>query len=99
MRVEFHPLADQELADAARFYEGQASGLGTQFLDEVERLLAVVTTYPDLGSPRSGGVRTVPTRRFPYSLVYRVSGDRLVVVAVAHHRRRPRYWSGRTPAR
>ena len=95
MTPEFHPPADLELTEAAQFYEAQAPGLGAGFLDEVERLLHLLTTYPELGRPRSGGVRTIPTRRFPYSLVYTLSAGRLFVLAVAHQRRRPRYWAGR----
>jgi hypothetical protein len=35
MTAGFHPLAASELADAAVFYEGQAAGLGIEFLDEI----------------------------------------------------------------
>lgn len=34
-------------------------------------------------------------RRFPYHLIYTVEGDELIVTAVAHHKRRPFYWSRR----
>jgi len=30
-----------------------------------------------------------------YSIVYYVRGEELRVIALAHHRRRPSYWSGR----
>jgi len=95
MKVEFHPLAAKELGDATVFYEGKARGLGDDFLNEVDHLLGVLQTHPDLGRRASGPVRTIPTRRFPYTLIYRTLGDRLFVLAVAHQRRRPTYWSGR----
>ena len=98
MKVEFHPLAAKELSDAALFYEGKARGLGDDFLNEVERLLEVLQSHPELGRPASGAVRTVPTRRFPYTLIYRASGDRLFLLAIAHQHRRPRYWSTRERA-
>ena len=34
-------------------------------------------------------------KHFPYSLVYTVSGDEIRILAVAHHSRRPGYWTGR----
>jgi plasmid stabilization system protein ParE len=34
--------------------------------------------------------------RFPYSLIYRHLGaDEVRILAVAHQKRRPRYWTGR----
>jgi hypothetical protein len=40
-------------------------------------------------------LRRVRLDRFPYSIVYRRSADVLVIIALAHHRRRPAYWRGR----
>jgi len=34
-------------------------------------------------------------RRFPYSVIYRVEPSRIVIVAIAHGRRRPGYWKER----
>lgn len=95
MIAEFHPLADRELTDAALFYEGQAQGLGADFLDEVEHVVEVLCQYPELGRSTEHAVRTLSTRRFPYTIVYRPFSDRLFVLAIAHQRRLPRYWAGR----
>lgn len=40
-------------------------------------------------------VRRVPVSRFPYHLAYLVTPEEIHVLAVAHDRRRPIYWSGR----
>jgi hypothetical protein len=37
--LSFHPLAEQELIEAAHFYERRAAGLGADFVREVERTL------------------------------------------------------------
>lgn len=37
MKVEFFPAAEQELTEAAGYYEAERQGLGTDFLLEVER--------------------------------------------------------------
>jgi hypothetical protein len=34
-------------------------------------------------------------RRFPFALVYLVTQDGLVIVAVAHARKKPGYWARR----
>jgi plasmid stabilization system protein ParE len=39
------------------------------------------------------GNRRRVLHRFPYSVIYEVSGDKVIILAVAHHRRKPGYWS------
>jgi len=94
--VEYHPLAEQELTVAALYYEERAAGLGADFLTEVERTEAFLTQVPAAGRILSGGNRRVSLRRFPYHLIFRIEGDRLYVLAVAHHRRAPGYWQSRS---
>lgn len=96
--VRFHPAARSELLDAATYYEEQADGLGGQFIDEAQRVAAVLEASPGLGAPVVGNddLRRWPLRRFPYYMIYRASVDDLLILAVAHERRRPRYWSERS---
>jgi len=93
MTVGFHPLANQELTEAGQFYEGRAEGLGSRFLDAVERAVQLLEAHPELGRPLSKTIRSLPVSPFPYAVVYRAESDRLFVVA--HFRRRPKYWTGR----
>ena len=95
--IRFHPDARSELLDAATYYEEQADGLGGQFIDEAQRVTGLLAESPGLGSPVSGhpSLRRWPLRRFPYYVIYHTGQDALVVLAVAHERRRPRYWSER----
>ena len=95
MTPEFHPLAEAELLDAADFYETAAAGLGEGILNEMERLVALVCVYPDVGREYPASIRTIPARRFPYTLVYQVIGERICILAIAHQRREPHYWAGR----
>jgi len=62
MIAEFHPLADRELTDAALFYEGQAQGLGADFLDEVEHVVSIVGPGKSAPAPTAtvlGGARAM----------------------------------------
>ena len=80
---------------AARYYQRQRSGLGEDFLEEVERATAFAVERPDAGTSLGDGFRWVLTRRFRYAVIYRAHDRRLEVVAVAHLRRRPDYWRRR----
>ena len=41
------------------------------------------------------GVKRLLMGRFPFSVVFVVTGEHVVVLALAHHRRKPNYWRDR----
>ncbi len=91
----FHPEALSELQEQAAHYEAQQPGLGHRFVSQVEAAIRLATNMPGVGSPYRRGTRRVFPRDFPHSVVYLISGDRLVVLAVAPFRRKPGYWRAR----
>ena len=94
--IVFHPLAEQELIDAAIYYEEENQGLGLEYLLEVEHAVSLLARYPNAGSVVRGFVRRLILPRFPYSLLYRVVDEDLIrILAVAHRKRKPRYWVDR----
>jgi plasmid stabilization system protein ParE len=95
MKLEFLPAAEQDLIDAAAYYESDLRGLGYEFMLEAQRVTRVLIEQPLLGKKIDQVHRRIPLRRFPYALIFRHDRDVIRVVAVAHHRRRPRYWAGR----
>lgn len=58
----------------------------------VEHSVQLIATHPESGSPHWLGTRRIQVWRFPPGVVYTERGDEIVVLAVAHHRRRPEYW-------
>jgi plasmid stabilization system protein ParE len=98
--VHFEPEAASELVDAGRWYEEQADGLGAEFIAAVDATIESISNWPHTGSPVEGitdgpEVRRAPVDGFPYSVAYAVTGEAIQVMAVAHDRRRPAYWTGR----
>jgi plasmid stabilization system protein ParE len=92
MRLRFLPATRDELTAAAEHLEQRASGLRGEFVADVETVAALVCEFPSLGRLLDSRHRSIPLRRFAYSLAYRVDGDTIHIVAVAHKRRRPGYW-------
>ena len=78
------------MTEAAEIYEDEAVGLGGRFLDEVEGCVDLLLDRPYIGR-RVGEFGRFPLRKFPFTLIYALEDDNLVVVAVSHHRRRPGY--------
>jgi len=91
--------AEVEMAEASRWYDEQRLGLGLDFLRAIERTLVGIEAVPRTGSLVPGvadtEIRRVRVRRFPYHVIYLELPDRVQVLAIAHHRRHPRYWIGR----
>jgi plasmid stabilization system protein ParE len=95
MKVRFLTLAQQELDDAVAWYNEQADGLGKEFLDELDRALRRAVVFPMSCPQITFGLRRCLLARFPYGLIYGLKDDMMVVVAVAHLHRKPRYWTSR----
>jgi len=89
--------AREEFAEAVRWYDEQRAGLGAEFFDEVAATTAQLEARPEIGAAvsKDGPTRRLLVPRFPYQVVYRVAPDEIVILAVAHLRRRPNYWKNR----
>lgn len=87
--VRFQPEAIAELEDAHAWYEGRRPGLGFEFAGCVEAVIEAASRNPELYPFVHGDVRRGITRRFPYSVLYAVRDDVIVVVAVYHTSRDP----------
>lgn len=96
--VQFHPEAEAELLAAVAYYEDQRPGLGVDLRQEVEAAVGLVRQDPQLFPARpTDGLRKCPVRRFPYAVYYLELDVEIWVAAVAHRKRRPGYWAGRSP--
>ncbi|HAS55286.1 MAG: plasmid stabilization protein [Nitrospirae bacterium GWC2_57_13] len=95
MNVRFLATAREELDNAVAWYDQQADGLGKEFLDEFDRVIRRVVSYPLSAVEIDPGLRRGLLARFPYGLIYGQDGDTVVIVAAAHLHREPRYWVDR----
>lgn len=95
MQLEFLLEAEEELAAAAEFYDFTLPGLGRDFLAEVTRTCRLIARSPEAGTRLSPRLRRRLVRRFPYCIIYTQINDTVLILAVAHQRRRPEYWRQR----
>ena len=93
--IRFDPVAQRELTEAADFYDTEDLGLGGAFLDAIERALKHIQAFPESSPISLAPVRTQVLSAFPFSVIYWVTDEIIIVLAVAHHRRRPEHWRGR----
>ena len=95
MKPRFHRAAERELEAAMETGESRAVGLGQELLTEVRRVVVLLCDTPGIGAAIDPLRRQFPLRRFPFRVIYRVSGDTLRILALAHRRQRPGFWSTR----
>ncbi|WP_133513081.1 hypothetical protein [Candidatus Thiosymbion oneisti] len=98
--VKILEAAADEAAEAASWYERQHPGLGVEFqqavdavFDLLEDEIAPLTAVPGPAGKR--GAKRLILKRFPFSVIVCEQGSELLVIAFAHHSRRPGYWRDR----
>jgi len=89
--------AEVELAEGALWYEDRKRGLGEELIDEYQdailRILAGPRSCSRLETTRSRReIRRCFLKRFPYYVAYEIRDGEIVVLAVAHAKRRPNYF-------
>jgi hypothetical protein len=94
--VWIHPAAEAEHLAHVRYYRRLHRALGARYLADFNHVTLLVAEAPDRYQiVRSPDVRIIAMRQFPYSVIYRHHGSDIQILAVAHIRRRPGYWTVR----
>jgi hypothetical protein len=97
--LRFIAEARQEFLFEVAYYNGLDPGLGERFATAVEEAAARVVAFPAAGSPSISNTRRVLTKGFPFSIIYRLQKEEIVVFAVAHQAQKPGYWRSRVSSR
>jgi len=98
-RLVIRAEAEEDIAEAATWYERQQVGLGNDFLAEFESAVARISAnpfqYPCLR--RKPEVRRVLTKRFPYRVFFILRESDVIVFRVLHAARHDREWKSNVP--
>jgi toxin ParE2 len=82
--------AQRDIDEAVAFYEAQRKGLGLEFAAELDAVFKLIMNFPTAWHPMSRNSRRCRLNRFPFGVIYQVKQDQVLVIAVAHARRKPR---------
>lgn len=96
---KFDPDARTEFLAAIRYYEDYRPGLGRRFRDAVEVAISKACETPLCYRVLRAPFRRCLVQKFPYSVIFSIERDHLLVIAVAHAKRKPGYWGDRAPKR
>lgn len=97
MTIVVHSGAAAEIEEAAQYYANIDSKLAAALLRELRRMLAQISSFPQ-GCPTLsvGTFRQCRLKKFPYVVIYEVRSTDVLVVAMAHAKRQPGHWLGRS---
>ncbi|MFO7580013.1 type II toxin-antitoxin system RelE/ParE family toxin [Nitrosomonas halophila] len=92
--------AANETIAAASWYDKERDGLGAEFANAVETAIDLIEAdmlplSPMPGKSGAKGLKRLILKRFPYDIVVIESTDEVIIIAVAHHSRKPGYWRQR----
>ena len=90
--VVLAPTAERDIADAFLWYRERNALAANGFRAEVFDVIEHIGGSPLSRPADEDGNRFRVLKRFPYSVFYEVLGSTVMVLAIAHHRRKPSYW-------
>jgi plasmid stabilization system protein ParE len=93
--VRFLPEAEADADAALAWYQARSPAAAAGFQVALDDAVQRVSDFPEAYALIDDRHRQCQLRRYPYSLIYRVEPDGVLVVAVAHSSRSASFWSGR----
>lgn len=96
VEIRVRPRARRDLEEATQWYEAQRTGLGSDFLDEVEPAFGKISENPFAYPEVHRETRRALIQRFPFGIFYLVTKQAVTVISVMHSSRDPRRWMTRT---
>ena len=94
-KIEFHAQAREELAESSEWYEDRKSGLGEEFLNEVESKLQKIAIRPNSFAVVHNDVRQASLIRFPYLIYYVIKSPVIFIISIWHKKRNGDGWKNR----
>lgn len=88
-KIEFLPLAQEELIQAIDWYEKQRHGLGARFIVAVEATIEAIKRTPMLFTVVHKNIRRARIKRFPYGIFFEFDEELVIIAAIYHAKRSP----------
>ncbi|HYK03925.1 MAG TPA: type II toxin-antitoxin system RelE/ParE family toxin [Thermoanaerobaculia bacterium] len=96
MSLDFHPSTRRELLKHKKWYSERSPAAAARFEREIDHAITRIIEGPERYPLTRRGRRRFVMLEFPFDVIYRIDGDNIQVMAIAHHSRRPEYWLRRS---
>jgi plasmid stabilization system protein ParE len=94
-QATIRPRARLQIAEASDWYDSQSTGRGDDFLHAVEEAIRSICRNPYQYQVIDDTLRRAVLRRFPYLIIYSVSGNEVIVLRCLHAHSDPQRWLGK----
>ena len=94
-RLRIRSEAQEEINSAFEYYLQRNPTVADAFLTQIEIALKQIVAHPNFHPPYTKNSRRNILEKFPYSVIFREKEETILVVAVAHAKRRFGYWLSR----
>jgi plasmid stabilization system protein ParE len=94
--IEFHPGARADYDESFDWYAQRSHRAAVAYALAIEDAIERIVSTPDRFPLIDDIHRECIVQRFPYRIIFREFRNQLVIVAVAHAKRRPTYWRNRS---
>lgn len=95
MSITLKPEAEADLEEAAAWYRRRRSGLDVEFIEAVDKVMALIGQRPRLHAKVHGEFRRALVAKFPYAIYYLARNGEVTVYCIVHQRRSPSVWRTR----
>jgi toxin ParE1/3/4 len=93
--VEVHPDAESDADKAFVWYWERSERAASGFDSELRAAFSALRKTPKIGAPYLCGTRKTTLNRYPYIVIFRELPRKIQIIAVAHAKRRPDFWTSR----
>jgi toxin ParE1/3/4 len=87
--------AENDLEKIIKWYGKENTDLIKKFVKEFEEKLQIIILNPFLFQEFYKDYRKANTGKFPYKMVYRISNESIVIIAIVHNKRHSKVWKKR----
>ena|SRR5689334_17943442 len=95
MPVDYLPGARRDFDESFDWYAQRSALAAERFVSAIDAALLRIAAGPEQFALVDQLHRGCIVKRFPFRIIYRVESGRIVVVAIAHAKRRPNFWQHR----
>ena len=93
--IDYLPGARRDFDESFDWYAARSTRAAQRFVAAVDAALTSLANDPMRFASSDCVHHECPVNEFPFRIVYRVVDDGVLIVAVAHAKRRPGYWRDR----
>lgn len=93
--LEFTDEAKSDLKDATNWYKIKNNNLAVDFIVKIENCINYFKENPFISPIIYKNVRKIKIERFPYSILYIIKDEKIVIFSIMHSSRNPEIWQKR----